>query len=126
MDRLGHVRTLVALARLFPGPEEAWRRWEDVLVWNKVYNPLEEEVFTCGVVYVFRCVVWYKLGDIGNSVESFQNAMQVLRRERVQFLISGVGAYRFHDACDQIQSTVVGIFYGEQRFFYIQLEKVNP
>ncbi|EEQ84791.2 uncharacterized protein BDCG_08060 [Blastomyces dermatitidis ER-3] len=106
VDRLGHVRVLIALARLSRGPEEARKRWEDVLTWNRYYNPSEEEVFTCGVVYLFLCAAWYKLGDTAKSVESFQNAMQVLRRKRVQFLIPGVGTYLFRDACDQIQSSM--------------------
>ncbi|OJD28539.1 hypothetical protein ACJ73_00066 [Blastomyces percursus] len=47
VDRLGHVRALIAFARVAPSPEAALERWKYVLLWNRFYNPLEEEVFTC-------------------------------------------------------------------------------
>lgn len=102
VDRLGHVRALIAFARLSPGLEEARKRWEDILIWNRFYNPSEEEVFTCAVVYHYLCDIWYKLGDIDKGMESFQNAMQVLRRKQIQFLIPGIGTYLFHDARERI------------------------
>ncbi|OJD10139.1 hypothetical protein ACJ73_09922, partial [Blastomyces percursus] len=112
VDRLGHVRALIAFARVAPTPEDALKRWEDVLLWNGVYNPLEEEVFTCGVVYLFLCVTWYKLGDIDKGADCFQNAMQVIERKQRQFLIPGMGTYLFHDVRNQIQSIpVVGKYH---------------
>ncbi|QSS60252.1 hypothetical protein I7I51_05049 [Histoplasma capsulatum] len=106
VDRLGHVRALIAFARVAPSPEDALERWKDVLLWNRFYNPLEEEVFTCGVVYLF---LWFKLGDIDKSTECFQNAMQVIERKQRQFLIPGIGTYLFHDVCSgTIYNMVVG------------------
>ncbi|EQL29129.1 hypothetical protein BDFG_08196 [Blastomyces dermatitidis ATCC 26199] len=106
VDRLGHVRALIAFARLAPSPEDALKRWKDVLLWNKFYNPLEEEVFTCGVVYLFLCITWYKLGDIDKSKQCLQNAVQVIERKQRQFLIPGIGTYLFHDVCDQVYSEI--------------------
>lgn len=71
VDQLGHLRALIAFARLSPGPEEARKIWEDILMWNRFYYPSEEEVFTCGVVYLYFCDIWYKLGDIDKGMESF-------------------------------------------------------
>ncbi|WEW59405.1 hypothetical protein PRK78_004877 [Emydomyces testavorans] len=106
VDQLGHVRARIALARLSPTPEDALERWKDVLGWNRFYNPLEEEVFTCSVVYLFLCITWYKLGDIDKSMDSFHDAMRVMESKQCQFLIPGIGTYLFRDVCDQIKSTI--------------------
>ena len=82
VDRFGHVRALIAFARVSPTSEDALKRWTDVLVWNRFYNPLEEEeVFTCGVVYLFLCIIWYMLGNSDKCIESFQNAMGVIEKK---------------------------------------------
>lgn len=103
VDRLGHVRTLIALARISPTLEDAAERWKDVLVWNELYNPLEEEVFTCAVAYLFLCLTWYKLGNLDTSLVFFR--MRVLERQRRQYLIPGIGTYLLHEVCEELQST---------------------
>ena len=35
----------------------------DALCWDTYYNPYEEEVFTCGVVRMYMCLLQFKLGD---------------------------------------------------------------
>lgn len=103
VDRLGHVRTLISFARLSPSAQDALRRWSDVLAWNKFYNPLEEEVFTCCVAYH---AISNALTALGNSKESFENfcrATEISRRRCRQFLIPGVGTY-IYDAV--LQRTV--------------------
>jgi hypothetical protein len=103
VDRLGHVRTLIAFARLSPSAQDALRRWSDVLAWNKFYNPLEEEVFTCCVAYH---AISNALKALGNSKESFENfcrATEISRRRCRQFLIPGVGTYIYDDV---LQRTV--------------------
>lgn len=105
IDRLGHVRALIAFARVSPSVYDALHRWNDVLVWNKCYNPLEEEVFTCGVVYLFLCITSYNLGDIDQSMESFNKAMRVIDGKGPQFLIPGVGTYLFHSVSGRVEST---------------------
>ncbi|OAX84476.1 hypothetical protein ACJ72_01147 [Emergomyces africanus] len=68
---IGYVRALIAFARFTPSPEDALKSWKDILLWNKFYNPLEEEVFTCDVIYLFLCITWYKLGDTDKSKQCF-------------------------------------------------------
>ncbi|KFY28409.1 hypothetical protein V491_00478 [Pseudogymnoascus sp. VKM F-3775] len=104
-DRLGHVRALIAFARVSTSVYDALRRWNDVLVWNRYYNPLEEEVFTCGVVYLFLCITSYNLGDIDQSIENFNKAERVIGGKGPQFLIPGVGTYLFHNVSSCVEST---------------------
>ncbi|QVM12422.1 hypothetical protein D8B26_007051 [Coccidioides posadasii str. Silveira] len=106
VDRLGHVRVRIALARLSLTAEDALERWNEVLYWNRFYNPFEEEVFACGVAHLFLCITWYKLGDIDKSTDSFQNAVRVIEGKQHQFLILGLDTYLFHGVCDQIQSKI--------------------
>lgn len=105
MDRLGHVRALIAFARVSPSVCDALRRWNDVLVWNRYYNPLEEEVFTCAVVYLFLCITSYNLEDIDQSMESFNKAVRVIDGKGPQYLIPGVGTYLFHNVSSSVEST---------------------
>ena len=98
MDRLGHVRALIAFARLSPNLNDAAGRWSEVLTLNRYYNPLEGDMFTCGVVHLFLCFTWYRLGDICKSRQSFWNAAKVIKEKRPQFLIPGVGTYLFQEA----------------------------
>lgn len=92
VDRLGHVRALMAAARV-SGLEDAARFWADALRWNRYYNPSEEEVFTCGVVHMHMCLVQFKLGDTGASSQHLGRARQVFATKERQFLIPGVGTY---------------------------------
>ncbi|KAK8036668.1 Acyl-CoA N-acyltransferase [Apiospora rasikravindrae] len=103
IDRLGHVRTHIALARISSSLEEEAMHWTSVLDWNRYYNPLEEEVFTCGVVYLFLCVVWHRLGEAQISLQFLQNANQVLCRRNRQYLIPGLGTYLFRDVSQVAQ-----------------------
>jgi len=51
VDRLGHVRALIARARI-SALSKAEGRWSEALYWNRKYNPHEEEVFTCALILV--------------------------------------------------------------------------
>lgn len=93
VDRLGHVRTLIASARLPSSVQDSLLRWSDVLAWNKYYNPLEDEVFTCCVAYHAISNAFNALGMVNESSENFCRAMEVSRRRCRQFLIPGVGTY---------------------------------
>lgn len=103
IDRLGHVRALIALARISP-LSEAEGRWSDALYWNRRYNPVEEEVFTCGVVYLFICSIRFKLGNLDGSRIAFNHATKVLYGKLPQFLIPGVGTYLSESVWLQINS----------------------
>lgn len=105
VDRLGHVRALISFARISPTSEVAVNRWNDVLRHNRLYNPFEEEVFTCGVVYLCLSSAWDMAGNIVRSMECFHTALAVLKRKRRQFLIPGLGTYIFHNVWDQVQHT---------------------
>ena len=102
MDRLRHVRAFIAFARLSPNLNDAAGRWSEVLTLNRYHNPSEGDVFTCGVVHLFLCFIWYRLGDICKSRQSFWNAVKVIKEKRPQFLIPGVGTYLFQEACGKV------------------------
>ncbi|KUI57022.1 hypothetical protein VP1G_04347 [Cytospora mali] len=78
IDRLGHVRTLIAFARLPASSHDTLKRWQDVLIWNQFYNPGEEDVFTCGVVYLFLCIAWHRLGQDERSTECLLHAERIV------------------------------------------------
>ena len=101
VDRLGHVRALIAWARISP-LSEAEERWSDVLKWNRKYNPVEEEVFTCGLVYLFICSIHFQLGNLDSGRAAFNRAMKVISRKRPQFLLPGVGTYLYDSVRLQI------------------------
>jgi len=103
VDRLGHVRALIALARISP-LSEAEVRWNEALDLNRKYNPFEEEAFTCGLIYLFICSTRLKLGNLDGSKAAFNHAVEVFRKRRPQFLIPGVGTYLFDDVQCQIKS----------------------
>ena len=106
VDRLGHVRALIASARI-SSLEDAEIVWSDALRWNRLYNPLEEDVFTCGVIYMYMCLVRHKLGNISGSRECLEKAQQVFKREKRQFLIPGVGTYLVNFVVNEVQ-TIAG------------------
>ncbi|KAM0438520.1 hypothetical protein ACHAPT_001269 [Fusarium lateritium] len=105
VDRLGHVRALIAFARIAPTAEESISSWLGALSWNKFYNPDEEEVFTCGAVYFVLCSIWLKLGNSVAAQEFFQKGTNVLAKKQRQFLIPGLGTYIFDEACADINRT---------------------
>ncbi len=102
-DKLGHVRTLIASARISL-PSEAEQRWRLALLQNKVYNPFEEEVFTCGVIYLFICCIQLGFGDADKGREAFHHAAEVICRKRPQYLIPGVGTYLFDFVRQELRS----------------------
>lgn len=102
-DKVGHVRTLMARARISE-LHEAENKWTDALLRNKIYNPVEEEVFTCGFIYLCIASVRSRLGDIANSREMFQRAERVIRKKRPQFLMPGVGTYLFDTVRSELKS----------------------
>ncbi len=85
---------LSARARIFP-LSEAEGCWKDALDWNKRYNPLEEDVFTCGVVWLLICSVRSRLGNLDASRAALSRAVKIIRSKRPQYLIPGVGTYLF-------------------------------
>ena len=103
VDRLGHVRALIALARISP-LSEAEVRWNEALNLNRKYNPSEEEVFTCGLIHLFICSTRLQLGNLEGSKAAFNHAVEVFRTRGPQFLIPGVGTYLFEDVQRQIKS----------------------
>jgi hypothetical protein len=103
IDRLGHVRALIAWARTSPFPK-AEEHWISVLRQNAIYNPCEEDVFTCGVVYLFISLVRFHLQQIDRSRAAFCRAMHILDRKKPQFLLPGVGTYLFDFVQLELQS----------------------
>ena len=89
-DRVGHVRTLISRARISQ-LHEAADNWIAALLQNKTYNPLEEEDFTCGVIYLFISLIRFQCGDGDGSQDMFQKAVEVIRKKRPQFLMPGLG-----------------------------------
>jgi tetratricopeptide (TPR) repeat protein len=102
-DRLGHVRALIAKARISPLVEmEA--RWDSALLQNRTYNPEEEEVFTCGVIYLFITLARLQHENVNGAKLIFEKAVQVIRRRPPQFLIPGIGTYLFQFVTSNLHS----------------------
>jgi tetratricopeptide (TPR) repeat protein len=103
VDRLGHVRALIALARI-SSLSETEGRWSAALLQNAIYNPFEEEVFTCAVIYLFISFVRFELKHVDQSKEAFSHARDIIGKRRPQFLIPGIGTYLFDYIRLQLQS----------------------
>jgi hypothetical protein len=103
-ERVGHVRTLIARARISRLPE-AERHWNAALLQNRAYNPLKEEVFTCGVIYLFISSVRFQLENLDGSRVFFRRAIEVLCRKKPQFLMPGVGTYLLDSVRSDLKST---------------------
>ncbi|KAG9240414.1 hypothetical protein BJ878DRAFT_483873 [Calycina marina] len=102
-DQVGHVRTLIAWARI-SAPSEAVARWHTAYYWNRVYNPSEEDVFTCGVIYLFISLAYFRLGNEHESRVSFDRASEIISRKKPQFLMPGVGTYLYYFARRELWS----------------------
>ena len=102
-DQVGHVRALIALARI-SAPSERVVRWQTAYHWNKIYNPSEEDVFTCGVIYLFISLAHLQLGDKHESWASFDRASEIIRKKKPQFLMPGVGTYLYDFARRELWS----------------------
>ena len=102
-DRVGHVRTLIARARI-SHLCEAEKHWNAALRQNRVYNPLEEEVFTCGVIHLFISFTLFQFGDVDGSRCIFKKATEVICKKRPQFLMPGIGTYLFDFVRSELQS----------------------
>ena len=102
-DKVGHVRTLIATARVSQLCE-AEEHWNAALLQNRAYNPFEEEVFTCGVIWLFVSFVRFQLDDVGGSRSTFKKALEVIRRKKPQFLMPGVGTYLFDSVESDLRS----------------------
>jgi tetratricopeptide (TPR) repeat protein len=102
-DQVGHVRARIALARI-SAPSERVVRWQTAYHWNKIYNPSEEDVFTCGVIYLFISLAHFTLGDKHESSASFDRASEIISRKEPQFLMPGVGTYLYDFARRELWS----------------------
>ena len=102
-DKVGHVRTLIARARVSQLCE-AEEQWNAALLQNKAYNPFEEEVFTCGVIYLFISFVRFQLDDVDGSRDYFKKASDVISTKRPQVLMPGMGTYLFDSVRSDLQS----------------------
>jgi tetratricopeptide (TPR) repeat protein len=102
VDRLGHVRSLIAFARISP-LSEAETRWNNALSLGRRYNPLEEEVFTVAFIHLFICVVRLQHGNLEDAEAAFNYAAGICRTKPLQFLIPGAGTFLFDNVQCQIE-----------------------
>jgi hypothetical protein len=111
-DKVGHVRTLISKARISQ-LHEAEDNWTAALLQNKTYNPFEEEVFTRGLIYLFISFIRFQSGHFGGSQDMFQNAVEVIRRRRPQFLMPGLGTYLFDYVISELKSVAGFVLPGD-------------
>ncbi|KAK2006150.1 hypothetical protein LZ32DRAFT_596043 [Colletotrichum eremochloae] len=102
VDRLGHVRSCIALARTYP-PGQAERYWSDALRLNADYNPSEEEVFTCAVIYLHLSWLSYCSGEMDGAQNMSACAEKILCNRRPEYLLPGIGTYVFDDIQHKLQ-----------------------
>lgn len=103
IDRLGHVRLYMTLARSCPSGQ-SMTYWREALRLNKAYNPDEEEVFTCAVIYLNLSWLSYCEGQLELEQEMHARAGEVLQRRRPQYLMPGIGTYVFEDTLCKLQT----------------------
>lgn len=103
VDRLGHVRAFIALARI-SSPSQSENRWTMALKLGRRYNPLEEEVFTVALIHLFICTARLQRGDMEGGKAAFDYAVEICRAKPPQFLIPGAGTYLFDDVQCLIES----------------------
>jgi hypothetical protein len=84
----------MALARTC-APEQAEFYWKGALRLNATYNPGEEEVFTCAVLYLHLSRYSYLSRDAEEGKRLHAHAYEILAKKKTQFLIPGVGTYIF-------------------------------
>lgn len=101
IDRLGHVRALIASARLSTTFHDEIGSWERVLAQGYIYYP-NEEVFICGVVGLFLANAYLSFGLTQVGRLKHEYAMRILATEKPLFLIPGIGTYLFRSAIDKI------------------------
>jgi hypothetical protein len=61
--------------------------------WNKAYTPSEEEVFTCGVIYLFISLSFFKVGNVKQSWASFNRSAEIISRKEPKVLIPEIFTY---------------------------------
>ncbi|CAN8096747.1 unnamed protein product [Discula destructiva] len=99
-DQLGHIRALIALARVSWTQHNIFERWKAVIDWGIFYNPQELDVFSCGVVYLFLTSVSSMKGMSDASLRYGARAWCILEQKRPQYLIPGIGTYLLRQAWD--------------------------
>lgn len=103
IDRLGHVRLYMTLARAGPSGQSVIY-WREALRLNKAYNPYEEEVFTCAVIYLNLSWLSYCEGQSDQGQKTYAQASKVLQRKRPEYLLPGIGTYVYDDTLCKLQS----------------------
>lgn len=102
VDRLGYVRTFIALVRISP-PSESETRWVKALKIGRRYNQLEEEVFIVTLIYLSIRTACLELEDMEGGKAAFDDAAEICRANPPQFLIPRAGTYLSDDAQYQIE-----------------------
>ncbi|KAI0403466.1 hypothetical protein F4802DRAFT_290507 [Xylaria palmicola] len=100
VDRLGHVRAHIALARI-TSHSEAETHWREALRLNTFYSPDEEEVYTCGVIYLCLSHIRYVCGDSSLAADMFNHGMDIVSKKRPNHLIPGIATYIFDKICQK-------------------------
>lgn len=103
VDRLGHIRASIALARISPLGEAEFY-WLSALGLGRKYYPLEEEVFIVAIIHLFLCITHLQLKDFQRGRAAFDYAARICLTNSPQYLIPGAGTYLFEEAKDRIQS----------------------
>jgi tetratricopeptide (TPR) repeat protein len=105
VDRHGHLRAFISLARISP-VSEVESRWIAALNLGRRYYPLEEEVFIVAFMHLFICAARLLRGDMEGGKAAFDYAAEICRIKSPQFVMPGLGTYLFDDVRCQIESLV--------------------
>lgn len=105
VDRHGHLRAFISLARISP-VSEVESRWITALNLGRRYYPLEEEVFIVALMHLFICAARLLRGDMEGGKAAFDYAAEICRIKSPQFVMPGLGTYLFDDVRCQIESLV--------------------
>lgn len=102
-DQLGHIRALISLARLSWTQHDVFERWKEVIDWGLYYKPEDQNVFSCGVVYL--CLSCVCAGSGMHDAFSWyrSRAHHILKQQRPQYLIPGIGTYILRQAWEMYE-----------------------
>jgi tetratricopeptide (TPR) repeat protein len=103
VDRLGHMRAYIALARISP-LDEAESYWLNALSLGRKYYPFEEEVFTVAIIHLFLCITRLQINDLEGGKAAFDYAARICLTSSPTYLIPGAGTYLFEEAQKRIES----------------------
>lgn len=102
IDRLGHLRVYIGLARLSPRDEKELAWWKALEIGRK-HHPQDEKVFVVALIYLYIARAQLCCNKEEESKLSLRYATKVRQQTRPSHLIPGTGTYLLHSVQEEIR-----------------------